>query len=139
MKTEYKIGLVIVVLLGLYFGYLAIKVGPVELGQATAGLPATLQTVQQIAVGPQEIIVLFNQSNTCSSRIISTKASPILLAFATSTVSGMATSSAHLSLSNNGLVQAASTTVAYDGGLYGCGVVAALGYASTTITTVETN
>src|SRR3990167_102844 len=100
---------------------------------APIGLPATIATVSQIVVGPTERIVIFEEKRFCSSRIVSSRNSELLLGFASSSVSGMATSSTHLALSGRGLTQAASTTVAYDGGLYGCGPVAALAYASTTI------
>ena len=106
---------------------------------APIGLPATIHTVSQVAIGPQERIVIFAGSTFCSSRIIATRGTEALFSFASSSVSGMATSSNHLALSGRGLTQGASTTVAYDGGLYGCGPVGALAYSSTTITVIEAN
>lgn len=103
----------------------------------TSGLPARVATSSTIFVGPNLVTAttsrttLFTADGTCVTRVISTVGQPILLSFdnVSSTTPNGAT----------GFIQAASTTVAYDSGQYGCGLVSAYGYsASTTITIMET-
>lgn len=99
---------------------------------APSGLPATMATSSTIVVGTSSITTLFADNLMCSSRVISTVAQPIMLSFgamSSTTPSGTI-----------GHYQAASTTVAYDSGIYGCGLVSAYGFnASTTITKSEFN
>lgn len=81
--------------------------------------------------------ILFSASDTCSSRIISTTYQPIMLAFGRLSV---ATTSLDQSI---GHIQTASSTVAYDSDIYGCGRVYAVGIdifrekASSTVTITE--
>lgn len=85
-------------------------------------------------VGPDAPTTLFNKDLSCANRMITTYANPILLTFATSTDLDQTVAPT----ATFGHLQAASTTVAYDAGLYGCGVWQAYGYnASTTITISE--
>lgn len=101
---------------------------------APSGLSTTVAVATTTAVGPQEKKQLFSVSN-CNSRVVSTVASAVMLTFAdpsngdvsSTTLSGV-----------TGHLQAASTTVVYDSGLYGCGRVFAYAFASSTITTTET-
>lgn len=83
-----------------------------------------------IVVGTQQNKTLFSAKNSCSSRIISTKAQAIMLSF----------HSAVSPTSMDGNWQGASTTVAYKAEDYGCGAVTAFGVAaSSTITLTETS
>jgi hypothetical protein len=104
---------------------------------APSGLPATVATSSTIVVGPNLVgtgilPVLFKADGTCDARVISTVGQPILLSFAV-------LSSTTPENAGGGVLQAASTTVSYDGGIYGCGLVSAYGFgASTTIDLIET-
>lgn len=96
----------------------------VDLGNAFS----RVATSSTIAIGPQENKTLFTARQTCSSRIITTVAQPVMLSFHSSVVPTALA----------GHLQAASTTVVYKSDDYGCGAVSAYGYtASTTITTSE--
>lgn len=99
-------------------------------GSAPAGLHATLATTSSITVGIANNQTLFTSNNQCTNRVVSTVAKAIMLNFG---LVGNATSSGVV-----GHLQAASTTTAYDSGLFGCGAVTAYGFdASTTITISE--
>lgn len=105
---------------------------------APSGLPVLVATSSTRVIGPTVSLngFLFGTTTNeaafqCSSRIISTRGeSAIMLSLASlssTTLSG-----------SIGTMQSASTTVAYDSGLYGCGYVTAFAYATTTVTLVET-
>lgn len=109
----------------------------VTLGDAT--IIATPRIATTTTVGPQGAGVvktqIFAANTSCKSRVISTVGTAIMISFddipqagvvGSTTVSGTV-----------GSVQGASTTVAYDAELFGCGVWNAWAVASTTITTVE--
>ena len=101
-----------------------------NVGGAPAGLYSTLATTSTIAVGIANNQTLFTANKQCTSRIISTVAKAIMLNFG---LVGNATSTGVV-----GHLQAASTTIAYDAEIYGCGAVTAYGFdATTTITTSE--
>jgi hypothetical protein len=102
---------------------------PRALSSAPSGLPATVATTSPAAVSTTQSLVI-GTSSACASRVISTKASAIMLTF--SDAQGQVPTGTY------GFVQAASTTVAYDSGLYGCGAVRAYSFASDTITVTET-
>lgn len=110
---------------------LAFNSSPV-IGSAPSGLKATMATSSTIQVGPGNNITLFIAKANCSSRVISTVSKALMLSFddmASSSLSAL-----------NGHQQAASTTIAYDSGIYGCGLVNARSFdASTTITISEFN
>ena len=127
--------IIAILLLGLFslFGYFSRD--KVAVASAPSGLPATVYDVQSIAVGPDYNTLLYASNDRCSSRVVSTRGQAVMLNFATT--SAQATSTSYLS-SVKGLWQGASTTVAYDSGVYGCGAFAAYGVvASTTITISE--
>mgnify|MGYP001620165213 CR=1 FL=1 len=108
--------------------------GPPKLGDAGSGLPAQLASTSVVSVGPSNNgVLLFPKSNFCSSRVISTKERALLLMF-----DNVATQASSTLNSRFGHLQAASTTVNYDSGVYGCGTVYAFGFdATTSITTSE--
>lgn len=131
--SKNKFLLVIIVLLVGGIGYLlALKKVPV-FGQATPGLASTISSSSAIHVGRLDLEgsasggrLVFATSTPCTHRVISTKADPILIHF------GVATPTPE-----NGHLQAASTTVSYDSGLYGCGAMRIISAGSpTTIITV---
>jgi hypothetical protein len=74
--------------------------------------------------------VLFATSTPCTTRIITSRASPLMLTF-----------SNYNNASPTGVFghyQAASTTVAYEAGVYGCGLVKVYADVADTITVTET-
>ncbi len=106
---------------------------------APSGLSSTLATSSTVLVGPSVFSVasstsqLFVSSTSCSSRVISTYGKDITLWFSNSPISSTTLNS---SLAT-GVLQLASTTVAYDSGVYGCGYVSAYGYVSSTTLTIQ--
>lgn len=102
------------------------------MGSAFTGSVATLSSATTTTVGPDTNVTIFNSTKSCTSRIVTTNYAAIR--FTTGDVAGFGSTT----LANgNGLTQAASTTVAYDGGIYGCGRWTAEAIASTSITVVE--
>lgn len=102
-------------------------------GSAQNGTIALVATSSTITVGPGNATRIFYDTPFCDARVISTVGQPIMLTFsATSSTSTLVPSA------TVGHEQLASTTVAYDSGLYGCGAFSAYGYgASSTITVSE--
>lgn len=103
---------------------------------APSGLNATVATTSPLTIGPTDAInvPLFGATTTtnngCAARVVTTTATPIMLEF---TISASTTASGTV-----GHLQAASTTVVYDGGQYGCGLWTAYAFGTTTITVTET-
>ena len=107
----------------------AIYIASVTLiGQASApsGLVATNASSSIISLSSGAgYRTLFEPNTTCTSRIISTASSSIRLAFEPNIASG-ANGVASTTLTRDiGFFQDASTTIAYDSGIYGCGWVSA--------------
>ncbi len=103
-----------------------------SIGSAPQGVMNALATSSTIQVGTSQNKILFTQNTVCTSRVISTAGQAIMLTFGSATTTNMNPSA------SVGFVQAASSTVVYDSGLYGCEYVTAYGFsASTTITTAE--
>lgn len=96
---------------------------------APPGIPAFVATTSQMTVNTTASRVLAT-TTACSSRIISTVASPITISF--SDRNGFVPSGLV------GHVQAASTTVAYDSGLYGCDAMRIYSFSATDITVTQT-
>lgn len=97
-------------------------------GSAPTGLMSTLATTSVNAVGTTASTLF--ATSTCSDRVISTKAQAIMLTF--SDYAGQTPTAVF------GVLQSASTTVVYNGGQYGCGLVKAYAFGADTITLVET-
>lgn len=99
-------------------------------------IPAQVATTSLLAVGPSNNMFAFGTTTResaygCAARVISTDYQPIRISFASLSSTTLSTSV--------GVYQAASTTVAYDASIYGCGYVTVRGLiASTTIQLVET-
>jgi hypothetical protein len=128
-----------IAILGL-FAFAFVQEAKIANASAPSGLSATVATTSLQDVGPNlyssttpRVIVIANHPQ-CAARIITTGANPILLGF-NATFNGTTTPSG-----TSGVYQAASTTVAYDSGIYGCGQITAYGYTATTaITITETH
>lgn len=95
---------------------------------AEPGVASTVATSSSVAVTATAKEVF--ATSTCLSRVISTASSTIRVTF--SNFSNQ-TPTAFF-----GHVQAASTTVAYDSGLYGCGLLKVYSYEPSLITVSET-
>ncbi len=104
-----------------------------RLGSAPSGVPGTVATtsVSLFAAGGTNILVGTTTGSGCSSRVISTTAGYVMLTF--SDIAGQVPSGAF------GLLQAASTTVAYDSGIYGCGLLRAYSPVVQTVTVMRVN
>lgn len=105
---------------------------------APTGLPATVATSSAFTVGPDANTYIvgttspaFEARTMCAARIISTVGQPIQISFGSVSSTTLSQVKGHL--------QGASTTVAYDSGIYGCGYMTIRGInASTTIQITET-
>ena len=103
---------------------------PVSLTGAPPGLESTLATSTRFTV-TGAVLTLVASSTNCSSRVITTGANAINLSF--SDIQGDRLTGF------NGHWQAASTTVSYDGGLYGCGLIRVRGDGTSLITISQFN
>ena len=104
-------------------------------GSAAVQSIATTTTVGPTGVGVATTI--FQNKPSCTGRSITTGGGEgVPIRFLTGDPSGGDLSSTTLTMVN-GLIQAASTTVMYDSGTYGCGRWTARAISSTTITVVE--
>lgn len=102
-------------------------------GGAPSGLYSTISTTSQVTASSSARVIMATSTN-CASRIITTKASAIMLAFTDDNQGGVPFNpTAAL-----GHLQAASTTVVYDGALYGCNAIKAFGYIESDLTVSET-
>lgn len=104
------------------------------LSAQTAGEQSSVYIATTTEVGPQQNKTLFTSNTLCTSRVISTAASPLMLSLGESVNPNGVTITPTGSL---GHIQAASTTVAYPAELFGCGTVTAYAFSSSTITTAE--
>lgn len=107
-------------------------------GSAPSGQASHLQVATTTVVGPQDAndtIFSASADDSCKARVVSTTGlSAVMLVFgdpgnndlSSTTLSGAV-----------GHWQGASTTVAYDSGIYGCGRWSAYSYATQTITVSE--
>lgn len=100
----------------------------VSFSSAPSGLPATMATTSQTTLGTTALSLFATSS--CAARIISTTGQAIMLTF--SDYAGQTPTGSF------GVIQSASTTVEYDSGQYGCGLVKGISFASQLITLVET-
>ena len=100
-------------------------------GSAPSGLAATVATTSYMAVSTTEgRIFATTTGQNCAARIITTYAQPIMLTFSEY--------DSKVPSGNFGHLQAASTTVVYDGGVYGCNAVRAYAFGTVNITVTET-
>ena len=125
MKT-YVIGGLVAVLALVLFGN-----GNLSPVGSAGEVPALQGIATTTAVGPQEIITVFASKANCSNRVISTTAGDgqaIQVLYGAPTNGDVTTPTELI-----GHLQAGSTTVAYDAGLYGCGAFKVFASASTTL------
>lgn len=98
---------------------------------APSGLPATVATSSNPSVTTSATVAIAATSTNCAARIISTTgATGIMLTFADITGENPSATVGHW--------QAASTTVVYDSGLFGCGAVKAYSGVTQTLKVTET-
>ncbi len=96
---------------------------------APSGLTAVIATTSQITVGATISGAPILATSTCTARIVST--GPRAVSLTMSDKTGQVPSGIF------GYYQAASTTVAYDSGLYGCGALRAFGAGADSVITVS--
>ncbi len=105
-----------------------------EINFARASAPSGLQTT--VATSTAYVIsttakTIFATSTNCSSRIITTTTNPIMLTFSDN--------QGKVPTATYGHLQSASTTIAYDSGIYGCNAYKAYGFdTSSNLTLTET-
>lgn len=127
MTTTHKIELFAFGLLTAVLLTYVLSLSTPKAGAASGFLPATIATTSPAVLTTTPSLVFATSS--CVARIITTVASPIMLTF--SDVQGVVPSAIL------GHLQPASTTVAYDSGLYGCGAVRAYSFTTATVTVSE--
>ena len=101
------------------------------------GFATTLATTSIYSVGLYNTGVQLSPAAgiNCDSRVITTTGKAIQLSFGSL---ASTTLSVALERGTGGHFQAASSTVVYDAGIYGCGLITALGYDATTSVTIST-
>lgn len=99
-------------------------------GSAPSGLPTVVATSTPVVLASQTATVVIATS-TCAARVISTTNTQIMLTF--SDYNNTAPTATY------GMLQPASSTVAYDSGQYGCGLVKAFSVGGATNITVSDN
>ena len=116
---------------GITFGLVVGFTRPVyNIGSAQPGIPANAASSSFATLTAGTVQTLFATSTSgCSSRIITTQAGYLELVL--SDRFGAVPNGSY------GVYQAASTTVAYDRGLYGCGAVKALSNVTQQVTLVD--
>jgi len=125
--TKYGFYALIVAVVALSAYILGINTMP-AFASAPPGLPASVATTSAAAVSTTASTLF--ATSTCNARIITTYADPVMLTF--SDYAGQTPTATF------GHLQSASTTVVYDSGQYGCGLVKAYSYGTQTITVTET-
>jgi hypothetical protein len=95
-------------------------------GSAPSGIQARMATSSYMTVNANGATYMGSTTQgivqNCSSRVISTRGLPITISMENTNTDGEQMSSTTLNASGRtGIYQAASTTVAYDSGIYGCG------------------
>ena len=98
---------------------------------APAGARASIATSSAVTM-PAITVVMIAASSSCAATIVQTGASALTLQFGDrkgSTLTGF----------NGTALQAASSTVVYDSGLYGCDAIRGYSYIAQPITITQTN
>lgn len=124
--SHYTIAVAAILLLTLGF---VVGSRDLSLSGAPSGLASTVATTSNPTVNTTAATV-FATSTGCASRVITTVASPVMITF--SDYAGQTPTALF------GHLQAASTTVTYDAGLFGCGLVKIYSFVSSNITVTET-
>lgn len=118
-----------IIAVALFFSLIILNEAKVADASAPSGLPANVYTESSVSLGTTATQLAATTTN-CSSRVVSTGVSPIMLTF--TAANGTTTSG------SVGAWQAGSTTVAYDSGLYGCGQLAGYSYTTSNVHVVIT-
>lgn len=127
MKTEDRNILIVVALIAVTAAILAGVAGMrPALGAAPNGSPANIATSTNDTLSATTVYGVI-ASSTCTARIISTGGSAVMLTF----------NDRDTPTGSSGNQQAASTTVVYDSGQYGCGKVKAYSFAASVITVTD--
>lgn len=108
----------------------AFSYSQVAVGSAPSGLSAFVasSTVRNLTTSPS--LLMATSSSNCSARIITTASSTVFLTFSDRYTQPVS--------SSNGHIQLASTTVAYDSGIYGCDAINVISLGIQTVTVTET-
>lgn len=128
-KTTVFLGIAVLILLAVFIGQWSASFLPKAQGSAPLGYATIWATSSNDTLIVTQANTLFATSTGCTSRIISTRWLPIAIKFGDH-------AAFDLTQGNSGAIQASSTVVAYDSGLYGCGLwtAVAVSSASTTAT-----
>lgn len=125
MKTQKLYLLPIIVSLAVLIVGLYMSILNKAYGDAPSGLQATVATsTLGYPVGVSQTVLF--ATSTCNARIITTRTQPVMLTF--TDVQGT------VPTATTGHLQAASTTVAYNSGQYGCNTVRVISATLTTDT-----
>lgn len=116
--------LVLLIVAAIYIG------NPVAHASAPSGLPATVSTSSSAAIGAGTVTLLAATSSNCAARVVSTGGSAALMTFSDN--QGLQPTGVY------GVFQPASTTVAYDSGLYGCNAIRIFSYTAQPVSITET-
>jgi hypothetical protein len=128
MNTTYK-NIVQIVALVVVIAFAIALFGIQKADAVFPNYQVRINSMATTTVGPQTDTVLFYERAMCGSRVITTYTQPISISFQASSTFNVSPTAGHL--------QGASTTVAYDAEIYGCGQIVAAAGASTTITISE--
>lgn len=120
--TPYLFALALVGVVFLAFGETRVRATDASV------IPAVIATTSTNTITTSQQLVF--ATSTCGSRIVSTGASAVMI--------GFSDRQGFLPTGVVGHLQGASTTVAYDAGLYGCGAMRIYSYASQLVTVSET-
>jgi hypothetical protein len=119
------LGVAILIVGFLYFSGMSVT----PFGAAPSGLATTIATSGPIAVDTTQITVIATSTN-CTTRQLSTNNSAIKLT--------IGDADGDVPTGTNGIWQAASSTVVYDSGQWGCGALKVYSYVAQTINATET-
>ena len=120
----------VIIAIGVFALTAAFSVHNVALASAPSGLPATVATSSALSASSRTAQLLFATSTSCSARVITTTGVTMMLTFGDNQGKRPTGTYGHL--------QAASTTIAYDSGLYGCGAVYGYSDAAQNLSLTET-
>lgn len=129
MTLTNNIALALAVTTALFCIAVILGTTPRSFASAPSGLPATVATTSRATVTATAALVF--ATSTCSARVISTSSSSIMI--------GFSDNQGFVPTANQGIYQAASTTVAYDSGQYGCQAVRVFSFSTQTIGAMESN
>lgn len=98
-------------------------------GNGFIGVTVNVASSSSQVIPARAARVLFATSTPCTTRIITSRATPLMLTFSNYNNASPTGTFGHY--------QAASTTVAYEAGVYGCGLVKVYADVADTITATE--